>query len=50
MAKMISNNITYLPARLGEAKTTLADITKAKTILNWNPSIKLKDWLNKILK
>jgi UDP-glucose 4-epimerase len=49
VAKMISNNITYLPARLGEAKTTLADITKAKTILNWNPSIKLKDWLNKII-
>lgn len=30
-----------IPARLGEANITLADITKAKNLLGWSPSINL---------
>lgn len=44
VAKLISDEYVYLPLRDGEAKTTLADITKAKNILNWKPNIDLKEW------
>jgi len=37
---------TLLPERKGEARHTKADITKAKRILNWNPKVKLENWLN----
>jgi len=47
IAKMFSENITYIPERLGEAKETLADISKAKNILGWEPKITLIDWLQK---
>lgn len=47
IAELISNNITFIPERSGEAKTTLADITKAQTVLNWNPNIDLKEWILK---
>lgn len=47
IAKMIGDNIKYIEPRLGEAKITLADITKVKNELNWTPSIKLESWLIK---
>jgi UDP-glucose 4-epimerase len=47
IAKMFSENITYIPERFGEAKETLADISKAKNILGWEPKITLIDWLQK---
>jgi UDP-glucose 4-epimerase len=47
IAKMIGDNIKYIEPRLGEAKITLADITKVKNELNWTPSIKLESWLTK---
>jgi len=50
LASFISDNIIYIPERPGEAKTTLADISKAKNILNYNPQIKLKSWLETIIK
>jgi UDP-glucose 4-epimerase len=46
IAKMFSENITYIPERLGEAKETLADISKAKNILGWQPKVTLVDWIN----
>jgi UDP-glucose 4-epimerase len=45
IARSISSDIIEIPKRLGEAKTTLADIEKAKNILNWHPSMDLLDWL-----
>ena len=48
LAKIIekdSKKIKFLPSRVGEAKNTLADITKAKKILNFSPKINLQDWL-----
>jgi UDP-glucose 4-epimerase len=47
LAEMISENIEYLPPRTGESKITLADITKLKTILEFEPITDIKDWLNK---
>ncbi len=35
----------FLPIRKGEAYQTLADIRKAEKLLNWKPTIFLKDWL-----
>jgi UDP-glucose 4-epimerase len=47
LANLISDNITFIPERSGEAKTTLADITKAKTILQWSPKTGLEQWISK---
>ena len=38
LAKMIGERYTYLPARVGEARHTLADITKIKNVLGWQPT------------
>ena len=35
----------YIPARPGEARDTLADISKAKKLLNFNPKITLDEWV-----
>lgn len=48
ISKMISNKITYLEPRLGEAKITLANIEKIKLDLNWLPTVELKSWINKV--
>lgn len=47
IAKMFSDNTIYIPERVGEARETLADISKAKNILRWEPKINLIDWLQK---
>lgn len=46
IARMIGGDVTHIAARLGEARDTLADISKTKRILNWKPKVKLEDWLN----
>lgn len=38
LAKMIGERYTYLPARVGEARHTLADISKIKNVLGWQPT------------
>ena len=47
VAKMISPNgpYMYIAHRPGEAKDTRADITKAKTVLSWKPTIELPQWV-----
>jgi len=45
IAKMVNSNIKYIPARQGECKNTLADISKAKKILNFSPKIDIKNWI-----
>lgn len=44
VAAMFSNNTTYIPARPGEARNTLADISKAKKI-GYQPKQKIKDYV-----
>ena len=43
---MISNDYKFIPPRPAEARVTLADITKAKTLLGYMPSIELSDWID----
>jgi len=49
VAKMIDPKHVYIPPRPGETKVTLADISKAKKLLNWTPQVMLEDWLRKMV-
>lgn len=49
IAKLISENYKFLPPRLGEAQHTLADISKAKEILKFEPNGNVVDWIKKEL-
>ena len=44
---MYNHPITYIPARPGEAKTTLADFSKAAEILGYKPFRNIKEWVQK---
>jgi len=46
IAAMFNTETVHIPERPGEMKETLADITKAKTVLNWQPIINLRQWLH----
>jgi UDP-glucose 4-epimerase len=50
LADMISKDQKFIEPRIGESYETLADNTKLKTILGWNPSVKIEDYINKKLK
>lgn len=47
IAKMIEGETQYLPARLGEATETLADISKISNLLGYQPSVTLENWISK---
>ena len=49
IAEMISDNIEYIPPRLGEARVTLAHNSRIKGTLGWEPKIKLEDWIESAL-
>ena len=42
---LIGGDYIHIPPRLGEARETLADISKAKKYLNWEPTIFIDKWL-----
>jgi nucleoside-diphosphate-sugar epimerase len=46
VAKLISDDIVYVEKRY-EPDITLADITKAKELLDWNPQVDFRNWLTK---
>jgi len=43
---MIGGYFTHIPERKGELKHTLADISKIRKMLGYQPTIKLEDWIN----
>ena len=47
---MFGKEIEYLPARPGEARETLADISKTINMAGWVPSKKLEDYVKEWLK
>ena len=47
LVDMIGGDYVHVPARIGEAKETLADISIARNYLNWEPTIYLEDWIKK---
>ena len=44
LAKIVGNQIDHLPPRDGEAKSTLANITRIKDQLGWEPKIDVIEW------
>lgn len=49
IASLISDKKIYVPSRKGEAKETLADITKINKILGWSPKVNLEQWIKENL-
>jgi len=45
IAKMMNGEYIHIPARNGEARHTLADITKTKELLNWEPKYSLEKYM-----
>jgi UDP-glucose 4-epimerase len=45
LARLIGDDITFVPAREGEAWETLADVSKLEKLLGWKPTKSLKEWL-----
>lgn len=48
VAKLISNNIIYLPERNGEIKISLGSNVLARKLINWKPKIDLKMGLEEL--
>jgi len=47
LVKLIGGEYKFIPARDGEAKTSLADITLAKNLLGWKPQHTLSSYIDK---
>jgi UDP-glucose 4-epimerase len=47
IAAMIGGEITHLPPRI-EPRRNLCDNTLAKKLLNWEPEVRLEDWLKSL--
>ena len=45
IAELLGHEYKHLPPRDGEAKTTLADITKITERLGWQPTVTLEEWI-----
>lgn len=45
IAQMISDDYVHIPPREGEARTTLANIDKAKNTFGWEPKIEIRQWI-----
>jgi UDP-glucose 4-epimerase len=46
IVKNIGGDFSYIPPRAGESRHTLADNSKIKQYLGWEPTVKLEDWIN----
>jgi UDP-glucose 4-epimerase len=47
IANMISNDIKFIPSRIGEVQETLASNEKFKGLTGWTPNVSLIEWLQK---
>ena len=45
IADKISDNQVNIPPRKGEARTTLANNNKLKSVLGWEPKVNLMEWI-----
>ena len=45
IANVISDNQINIPARIGEARTSLADNLKLKSTFGWEPQVNLLEWI-----
>ena len=46
LATMIGKDLEHIPERPGEARTTLANIDKIRSMLGWEPVVTLEGWLS----
>ncbi len=46
IANQISENIIYIPRRLGEVKENLADSTKLRNTFGWKPQMTVQEWIS----
>ena len=49
IAKILKSKVIYIQKRPGEPERTHANISKIKKELNWKPTIKIEDGINKLL-
>lgn len=49
IASLVSSETSHIPMRPGEMRDTLADITKAKELLGWEPEINLEEGVKNLL-
>lgn len=49
IAEMVGGEAIHISERPGEMRDTLADITKARTLLGWQPEITLEEGIKKLL-
>ena len=47
IANMISNDVKFIPSRIGEVQETLASNEKFKGLTGWTPKVSLIEWLQK---
>jgi UDP-glucose 4-epimerase len=47
IANMISNDIKFIPSRVGEVQETLASNQKFKDLTGWMPKVSLMEWIQK---
>ena len=47
ICRMMGGDFVHIPERKGELKDTLADISKIRKMLGYQPTIKLEDWIKK---
>ena len=47
IAAMISPSKRFIDARPGESRITLADNSKLRETLGWEPTVQLEDWVSK---
>jgi UDP-glucose 4-epimerase len=47
IANMISNDVKFIPSRIGEVQETLASNQKFKDLTGWMPKVSLMEWIQK---
>lgn len=50
LAKLFGGETTYIPSRSGDIRHNLADITRAKELLGWEPKMELENGIQELLK
>ena len=46
LAEMISDKTVFIEPRTGESRLTLADNTKLRKVMGWEPKVKLEEWVS----
>lgn len=45
IAALISDNVTFIPPRIGESRITKASVNKIKKVFNWSATKKIEDYI-----